>query len=510
MSKNIGKGTFVLIASGIICKALGALFRLPLTAILGIEGIGVFQMVMAIYSFALVLTCGGAAATLSKYVSQARARGDYGKIKKLLKSALSLTLICGAIVGIIIFLFAKNIAALQSTPDAKLSYRLMLLLIPFGGVIASIRGVFQGYENMTPTAVSQILEQGGKFGFGLLFAYLFSKRGLSAGVFGAFLGLTISELVVIIVLFVYLKVKHSNAAPFVGGPKSGFVKDTITLSLGSSVLPLVSAIDSFIIVARLGVAGFSAENATALFGLQTGVVGALMNFPLIISSSIATALLPSVSYDDASLTEKSEAGISKTLKIMWLMLIPLAIGMASISRPLYSIIYPNLDKNLLDFAVNLTYFGAISTIISALMQFFVALLQAKGLFRYCALSYLCAGAAKIACVYFLCGLESVNIYGVAIGNIVFASIVVILALIRNKRKISVGFFDLSLPLLSAMAMNLAIIRLLLLTNFAPVWQVILSIALGGAIYIFFTLPISAELIKNLIKTKKVKQENKTS
>lgn len=510
MSKNIGRGTFVLIASGIICKALGALFRLPLTAILGIEGIGVFQMVMAIYSFALVLTSGGVAATLSKYVSQARARGDYGKIKKLLKSALTLSVVGGAVVGIIIFAFAKNVAALQSAPDGQLSYRLMLLLIPFGGVIASIRGIFQGYENMTPTAVSQILEQGGKFGFGLLFSYIFSKRGLSAGVFGAFLGLTISELVVIVVLFVYLKVKHSRSAPFVGEAKSRFVKDAITLSLGSSVLPLVSAIDSFIVVARLGVAGFSAENATALFGLQTGVVGALMNFPLIISSSIATALLPSVSYDDASLTEKSEADISKTLKIMWLMLIPLAVGMSSISRPLYSLIYPNLDKKLLEFAVSLTYFGAISTIISALMQFFVALLQAKGLFRYCSLSYLFAGAAKIVCVYFLCMLESVNIYGIAIGNIVFASIVAILALIRNKRKISIGFFDLSLPILSAMAMNLAIIRLLSLTSFAPIWQVVLGIALGGTIYIFFTLPISTEILKTLGKSKKVGQENKTS
>lgn len=510
MSKSIGKGTLILVVSGLVCKALGAFFRLPLTSILGIEGIGVFQMVMAIYSFALVLTSGGVAATLSKYVSQARARGDYGKIKKLLRSALLLSLIGGTIVGIIIFVFAPNIAALQSSPDGAASYRLMLLLVPFGGVIASIRGIFQGYENMTPTAISQVLEQGGKFGFGLLFAYLFCKKGISSGVFGAFLGLAVSELVVIVVLSIYMKIKQKNNANFAGKARFGFVKDTLTLSLGVSVLPLVSAIDSIIIVSRLVAAGFSAENATALFGLQTGVVGALMNFPLILSSSISTALLPSVSYDDASLSQQSEKSISKALKIMWLVLIPLAVGMASISRPLYELIYPNLDKNLLNFAVNLTYLGAVSTIISALMQFFVALLQAKGLFRYCMLSYIFAGGAKIACVYFLCALESVNIYGIAIGNIAFASIVTILALIKNKRKISVGFFDLMLPLLSAIAMNLAIIKLLSLTNFAPIWQVVLSIALGGVIYVLFTLPTSSEIVREYISSKKVGQENEAS
>lgn len=510
MSKNIGKGTIVLIASGIICKALGALFRLPLTSILGIEGIGVFQMVMAVYSFATVLTSGGVAATLSKYVSQARARGDYGKIKKLLRQALVYTLIGGSIIGASIFAFAPHIAALQTASDGAMSYRLMLLLIPFGGIIASIRGIFQGYENMTPTAVSQILEQGGKFGFGLLFALLFGRRGISYGVFGAFLGLTTSELVVILALSIYMKVRNKNDCNFTGSAKLGFIRDSFTLSLGVSAMPFVSAIDSFIIVSRLVAAGFSAENATALFGLQTGVVGALMNFPLIISSSISTALLPSVSYDDALSSQTSEKSISKALKIMWLVLIPLAIGMASISRPLYMLIYPNLDKNLLDFAVNLTYFGAVSTIISAVMQFFVALLQAKGLFKYCAMSYLVAGAVKIACVYFLCALGSVNIYGISIGNIAFSAIVSIFALIRNKRKISVGFFDLALPLLSAIAMNLAIVRLLYATSFSPIWQVIVSIVVGAAVYVFFTLPTSSEIVKDYLRAKKSCRENEVN
>ncbi len=510
MSKNIGRGTIILIASGLLCKALGALFRLPLTSILGIEGIGVFQMVMAVYSFALVLTSGGVAATLSKYVSQARARGDWRKIKSLLRSALIYSLTGGIIVGGIIFAFAGGISAVQSIPDGVLSYRLMVLLVPFGGIIAAVRGVFQGYENMTPTAVSQVLEQGGKFGFGLLFAFLFGKKGLAAGVFGAFLGITISEVIVIIVLSIYMKVRGRNNKNVLSKTKTAFVKDTATLSLGLSIMPLVSAIDSFIIVSRLMLAGFSAENATALFGLQTGVVGALMNFPLILSSSISVALLPSVSYDEAALSEQSQNSISKTLKIMWLVLMPLSVGIASISRPLYSLIYPNLDKNLLDFAVNLTYLGAVSTIITALMQFFVTLLQAKGLFRYCMLSYLVAGVAKILCVYFLCALESVNIYGIAVGNIAFASIVVIMALVRNKRKVSVGFFDLALPLLSAVAMNLAILRLLSLTSFSPIVQVVLSIALGGVIYVVSTLPTSSEIVKDYVKAKNKKQEKKAN
>ena len=50
MKNSVGKGAFLLILSGFICKIFGALFRLPLTNIIGIEGIGIFQMVMSIYS----------------------------------------------------------------------------------------------------------------------------------------------------------------------------------------------------------------------------------------------------------------------------------------------------------------------------------------------------------------------------------------------------------------------------------------------------------------------------
>ena len=50
MKNNVGKGAFVLIVSGLICKLFGGLFRLPLTNIIGIEGIGIFQMIFSIYA----------------------------------------------------------------------------------------------------------------------------------------------------------------------------------------------------------------------------------------------------------------------------------------------------------------------------------------------------------------------------------------------------------------------------------------------------------------------------
>lgn len=507
MSKSIGKGTLILVASGLICKLLGAFFRLPLTNILGIEGIGVFQMVMSVYSFALILTSGGVTNALSKFVSQARARGDYGKVRALLRTALTYTLLFGLLGGIVLFFFASPIASLQGAASGALSYRLMVLLIPLGGVIAAMRGIFQGYENMFPTAVSQILEQAIKFSLGILFAFLFAKSGMSAGIFGAFLGVTLGELCAIIFLSIYMHFKTNFASATEKNIKLPFLKAALPLSLGASVLPLVGAIDSFIVVSRLSLAGFSSQAATALFGLQTGVVGAILNFPLILSTSISMAILPSVSYMEAQLSGESERAIAKSLKIMWLTLMPLSFGIAAVCRPLYMIVYPSLSPEILNFAVNLTYFGALATTITALMQFFVALLQAKGHFNFCMVSYLVGGALKVLCVVTLCSIREINIYGVVIGNIVLSSAVTIMALIKNKKKISVGVFDLTLPLLSACAMALSIALFYSKFDLSPILALISGVIMGGAVYVFFTLPITSEIFREFIHTRQTEKES---
>ena len=88
INHKLGFSAIVLLISGVVCKSLGALFRLPLTNLLGIEGIGVFQLVMSLYSFALVLTSGGIATSLSKLISAARARGQRNTIGYYLKYSL--------------------------------------------------------------------------------------------------------------------------------------------------------------------------------------------------------------------------------------------------------------------------------------------------------------------------------------------------------------------------------------------------------------------------------------
>ena len=340
-------GAFVLLVSGVLCKFLGAFFRLPLTNMLGIEGIGVFQLVMSLYSFALVLTSGGVCASLSKLISSARANERTEKISRYLKTALVSSVGVGLAIGLIFLIFGRYIAFLQQI-SSSISYALFVLMLPLGAGIATLKGFFQGYQNMLPTAISQVIEQTFKFVFGLIFAYYFSKIGIAEGVFGAFLGITVSEVVALLYLLIYYKIKGRGrkevySKEYARILRKEFNSALLPLTLSASILPLVSAFEGLVIISRLTLGGLEASVATKLYGLQTGVVGALLHFPLIISSAVTTALLPNISYH-ISRGDGGKRRVESGLKSLLYLILPTTFGIVAISKPIFSCLYSGMTS----------------------------------------------------------------------------------------------------------------------------------------------------------------------
>ena len=505
MEDRVGRGAITLIASGFICKIFGALFRLPLTNIIGIKGIGVFQMVMSLYSLMLVFVSSGTTNALTKLVASARADGKTEIISAFKRIALFFSVSLGTLLGLLFTIFSKQISLLQGNPSCNLSYLLMFLLLPIGGVIGVYRGIIQGYENMTPTAISQILEQSIKFVAGLLFAFIFGKYSVSSGVFGAFLGITLSEFVACLYLVFCMKRKYKTPITDLKENKS-FFSAVLPLSFASAINPLTNAIESLSIVFLLMLAGIESEKATILYGLQTGVVGALMHFPLIISLSVAMALLPKLSY----LFEKQDVGmqkevISKSFNYMWFFLIPLTFGIISVSPALYPIIYPNIIKNYLNIVQNLTIVSGFSIILSATMQFILTIMQAKGFFVDSMVFSITAGIFKVASLFILARIPAINIFAISISNIVFNSTVCICGLIKLGKIVKISAYEFVLTLLSGIVMLLCV--RIILSVISGIVGLIVSVITGALIYFIVALPLTLEISKGFLSKIKLRKRN---
>lgn len=496
MKNSVGKGAIVLTIGGLVCKLFGGLFRLPLTNIIGLRGIAIFQMVMTIYSFSLVCVSGGVTNSLSKLVATARARGDQKAVGGYLKNALYFSLIASGVFALIFLLFSRGISVLQGANEADYSYKLLALMLPLGALIGVGRGVIQGYGDMIPTAISQIVEQILKFAFGLIFAYFFRGQGISGGVFGAVLGIVVSE--VFACIYILVKLRKKTNFSFNPGYKKEFFKACLPLTFGGVILPLSHTLESLFIVRLMALSGISESLATSIYGVQTGVVGAILNFPLVISLALSSSLLPNLSF----MAERKDflgqkSSISKAMHAMWFLLVPLVVGIMAVAGKLYPLIYPQAMQGFLKIALQLTYVTGISIMATALMQQLVAILQANGHFRDSLIFYAIGGVAKIVVLIVVAITPQVSPFAIAISNIVLSATVCLCVIIKMREVVSLSPFDMLLPLLSAAVLFMVV--KILLSLVPSLLGLAIAVFVGASLYFVLCLPLTGKYLSTLVK-----------
>lgn len=116
------KGSVILIASAIIAKAIGALFKIPLTNMLGGVGMSYFSCAYGLFLPVYALTATGLTTAVAKLTAESCAFGNYRNVKKIQKVSLLLFSAAGlagtVAVAILAGPFSEKIAA---CPKAELS-----------------------------------------------------------------------------------------------------------------------------------------------------------------------------------------------------------------------------------------------------------------------------------------------------------------------------------------------------------------------------------------------------
>ena len=432
-TQTLTTGVVVLIAGGLIAKLLGAVYRIPLTWVLGTEGLGIYQLVYPVFSLLLVLSSTGAPTAISTMIAERVGKKQYDSINKIFKLSLTSLLILGIVSGAGLSLFSFLIASLQGNPDAKWCYVCISLAIPLVSVLSAYRGYFQGLLNMVPTAISQIVEQAGKLIFGLLLAVLFSPVGVQFATLGAIAGVVLSEVFAVLFMLVYAKT-HKNLLPKatnsaqknVAEPTKALLAELLhnatPILLCSFVLPLLQVMDSLLVVKLLGFAGIDNVLATKMWGINSGVVNSLINLPVALTLCVAVSIAPNIrnglvnkqqSLHKITLAHKMSVNIALPCMVAMLLLSGLIVPF------LYQHTFTSSVLNEMDLAINLLIFNAPYILIVALMQVQNATLQGMKLSRVPLFSMLIAGVVKIVVMLLLTPTFTFNIYGVALANVLF-------------------------------------------------------------------------------------------
>ncbi len=370
--KSLGgaiKGTLILSVGGLVTKVIGALYRIPLTNILGTEGLGIYQTVFPLYTILLTFSSTGVPAAIAKTVASSDGDG-----KDVLKSSLSLFLPIGTIGFLLMAAFSMPISAWQGEPNAFYAYLALSPSVALVAAISCIRGYFQGKKNMAPTALSQIIEQSVKLVFGLGLCLLFpAKPFLSAAL--ATLAVTISEAAALIYLFLKFHSCENLTTTSKKYPVKRLIAVVIPITLSAILLPVARVYDSFTIVNFLSA---YTDNATSLYGIYTGGVESLIGVPVAVCYGVAAAFLPAISSlikNGESQEANKRAG--QALILTFLLSALAAAAVYILAEPCVKILYPKLDffeqnttiRLLKAAAVNIAFISLLQTETSCLIAF---------------------------------------------------------------------------------------------------------------------------------------------
>ena len=117
------KGALILVVANILVKVIGAGFKIPLTYILGEEGMGLFSTAYTIYSLLFIIATAGLPVAVSKMVSESRTLGKIKEVKLILKVSFIILAIIGVAGFFILFVFAENFSSMLSNPRAELGIK---------------------------------------------------------------------------------------------------------------------------------------------------------------------------------------------------------------------------------------------------------------------------------------------------------------------------------------------------------------------------------------------------
>ena len=518
---KFARGALILLVGGLICKLIGAIYRIPLSNILGPEGIGIYQLVFPIFSLFLILASGGSATALSKLVASCRAKGENKRARRFLFQSIILLLIVSLVFSGLFLAFGGPLSSFQGNEKAALGYVGAAIAIVFASVLTAFRGYFQGYQNMTPTAVSQIIEQVLKLVLGLTFAHLLIGRGPAYGAMGAMIGVGVSEIFALLYLAITYAFKRKKLDILEPEIETTFsqdlkllIKQTLPITLNSLIMPLILAIDSFLIVNLLVSSGNSSEISTEMFGVYSGMVNSLVNFPTVFSMALAISLVPAISYG----REKREKNLdaSSVFKLIFYIAIPCIFIYFCFSREIIAVLYPSAtNQNLLSLGALLLRISAINILYISLLQITTAILQGNGKSLAALANVSVAGVIKILLtLVFVSG--AFGIYGAAIASAICYSIAAGLNIItlRHEFNFSIKFKPIFFIFLNSLiSLGVAIgFNYLFNLTFSGLISIIFSLLIAGLIYLIFSiiLPIfnDEELSKIPLGSKIVTFKNK--
>jgi O-antigen/teichoic acid export membrane protein len=509
MSKSsFVKSTLILSVATLISKFLGSIFRIPLQNIAGDEVLGIFSLVYPVYMVALILSVAGIPIAISKLISEARIENNHQKIRDIYVTASILAILFGLISFSVIYGFSWEIADILGGPNTRLSLIIVGVTLLIAPYMAVYRGFFQGFEDMQPTALSQVIEQFIRVGFILVIAFVLVQQNYSdekiAG--GVMIGSSIGALCSLAYLrFIFsksaFKPKVKGNYSFLAFRQYGatILKISLPICIGAITMALLNFIDSVTIPFGLKAAGHAEQEINYLYGIY-GRGLSLVQIATVFATSIVLPLIPLITNKLAQKDfGKTKEIIERTHSITHLLSWPAAFGLLALTLPVNLALFTNLEGSPV-----LAIIG-FSSVFTSLTVLGTGILQGMNMETHAAVIIIGGVLAKVVTNIVL--IKNYGLEGAAISTLIVYVLLFIINSYFISRKIAFRFIDrkIIVAIISSIFMGIVIgipTLLFKVENWSRIhalFFVFIALVIGAALY-FILLLLMKGINKNDLKS----------
>ena len=487
------KGTMILTISSIIVKVIGSLNWIILSRVLGGEGIGLYQMGFPIYLMAITVSSAGVPVAISIITSEKLANKDYRGAKRVFNVSLRLLLISGLVFSSALLFGADFLINQHIIRDARAYYSIIALApaVFFVTFLASFRGYLQGWQIMTPTATSEVVEQLVRVITMLVFADLFMPYGLAYAAGGASMGAGAGAFCALLVLmWFYRRLKRrlheeieaqddSIPQESAGHIIKRLLKLALPVSLTSLMLPIGANLDLLIVPQRLEVAGFDVRHATELFGYLTGMAVPLVNLATIFTAAMTISLVPSIS--ESRTLERFDAirdKIRLAFRVAMIITFPCFMGLFFLVEKVAALIYnaPGAAGAIQTMSVGILFLG--------MHQISTGILQGLGKTAIPVINMILACLVKVVMSWWLTAIPLLGIKGASMATVADFAVAAIINMgfIYKYTGFTFSLGSLLKPLLAAGVMGAVIYAVLGITEQLGMWCVLFAMVAAVPAY----------------------------
>lgn len=545
MKKNsFINGALIATVGIVVTKFLGIIYVIPFYAIIGEENIALYGYAYTIYNLFLSLSTVGIPPAMSKLISEYNTLEYYDTKERAYWLGKRLLVILGVILFVIMFLgapfIANQIMGDNTGGNSKESITFVIRVISTAILVVPLlsvtKGYLQGHKFMTPSSVSQVIEQVVRIAVILIGSYLCMKVfnvGVTNAIGVAVFGATIGAIFALVYLLVKIKknkkdiIRKTEAKEIKEKEKKITNKQIIKKLLIYSVpfisfglaLSVYDYIDMTTIIGALTDLGFKTVDAESVLGVINTTGNKLNSVVLAISTGLMTSLVPNIT---ASFVKGDKKDVKKKVNQSFLMLLyvtlPMTVGLSILAGPVFNAFYgaSTWGPRVFCFTIFIALFRCMFTTSISIAQ---SLNKFKNVFLSIIAGIVVKLVLQIPLMHAFNALGLYPFWGSTLATLTGLSTSVITNLIVINKTVELDFkeyfkkmFKFIYPLIIMIVVLLVMKRFIPLTvtsKFNSIILIIIYAFVGALIYLGITIKNGAfkEIFGNRLfnKLKKVKQ-----